>query len=65
MGMDRGRSIHRLGAFYLIMFWGRFYWSVYVVLSGSLFLVGILFLVRWKFKPRRLPSHEAEIWPGK
>ena len=37
-----------LGAFYLIAFWGRFHWSAYVILSGSLFLLGGLFLLSWR-----------------
>ncbi len=36
-----------LAALYLIAFWGRFPWSAYFVISGSLFLVGILFLINW------------------
>jgi hypothetical protein len=36
-----------LGTFYLIAFWGRFHWSAYVIISGSLFLLGILFLLGW------------------
>src|SRR5690242_14487442 len=34
-----------LGAVYLIAFWGRFHWSAYVVISGPLFLLGILFFL--------------------
>jgi hypothetical protein len=36
-----------LAALYIIAFWGRFHWSVYVIMSGSLFLLGILFLINW------------------
>src|SRR5436190_22304261 len=36
-----------LGLFYLVSFWGRFLWSVYVVIAGPLFLLGILFLMNW------------------
>ncbi len=39
-----------LGAFYIIAFWGRFHWSAYAVLSGSLFLLGVLFLVGWRYR---------------
>jgi len=39
-----------LGAFYILAFWGRFHWSVYVILSGSLFLLGALFLLGWKYR---------------
>jgi len=44
-----------LGAFYLVAFWGRFHWSAYVILSGSLFLLGALFLLNWK--------HRTELHP--
>jgi hypothetical protein len=27
---------YRLGAIYLVAFWGRFHWSAYAILSGSL-----------------------------
>jgi hypothetical protein len=38
-------------ALYLIALWGRrLPWSVYLVMSGSLFLVGILFLINWVFR---------------
>jgi hypothetical protein len=36
-----------LGVFYLVAFWGRFHWSAYVVISGSLVLVGGLFFANW------------------
>jgi hypothetical protein len=36
-----------LGVLYLILFWGRFPWSVYVTISGPLFVVGGLFLINW------------------
>ena len=34
-----------LGLAYIIMAWGRFHISAYVVISGPLFLTGILFLL--------------------
>lgn len=36
-----------LGIFYLVWAWGKFPWSVYLIISGPLFLVGILFLINW------------------
>lgn len=36
-----------LGALYLLLFWGRFPWTVYLVMSGPLFLMGILFPLGW------------------
>ena len=45
-----------LGAAYLAAFWGRFHWSAYVVLSGSLFLLGALFLLSWSKRTRHEPT---------
>ena len=42
-----------LGLLYLVAFWGRFHWSAYVILSGSLFVLGATFLLSW--------SHRAEL----
>ena len=39
-----------LAAFYIFMTWGRFEWSVYVVISGPLSLLGVLFLLNWKYR---------------
>ena len=39
-----------LGAIYLVAFWGRFHWSAYAIISGSLFLLGGLFLLSWKHR---------------
>ena len=36
-----------LGVTYLVMAWGRFHWSAYVLISGPLFLLAGLFLVDW------------------
>ncbi|MFO0890157.1 MAG: hypothetical protein U0790_13585 [Isosphaeraceae bacterium] len=34
-----------LGLFYIVTAWGRFHWSAYAVISGPLFLIGVLFLL--------------------
>ncbi len=39
-----------LALFYLLWFWGRFHWSAYVVISGSLFMLAVLFLLNWIFR---------------
>ena len=39
-----------LALFYLIAFGGRFHWSAYVVISGSLSLIGVLFLLNWTYR---------------
>ena len=36
-----------LGALYLIQFWGRFHWQVYLCIAGPLFFIGALFLLNW------------------
>jgi hypothetical protein len=42
-----GVGFSALGLTYLVMFWGRFQWSAYALISGPLFLIGILFLLNW------------------
>ena len=44
-----------LGLLYLVTTWGRFHWSVYLMIAGPLFLMGVLFLGEWLCgaKPRR------------
>lgn len=39
-----------LGLVYVIMAWGKFHWSVYAVISGPLFIVGILYFFNWRFR---------------
>jgi len=39
-----------LALFYLVWSWGRFHWSVYLVISGSLVLLGVLFLFNWIYR---------------
>jgi hypothetical protein len=36
-----------LGVYYIISSWERFHLSVYLLISGPLFLIGILFLINW------------------
>jgi hypothetical protein len=42
-----------LAAFYVLWTWGRFHWSAYAVISGSLALIGVLFLVNWIYRAQR------------
>jgi hypothetical protein len=37
-----------LGTAYLVTSWNKFHWSAYVVISGPLFLIGVLFLISWR-----------------
>ena len=39
-----------LGIFYTAWTWGKFTWLAYAVISGGLILVGILFLLNWKYR---------------
>ena len=39
-----------LGAWYVIMAWGKFDWITYLLIAGPLFLIGALFLVNWLFR---------------
>jgi hypothetical protein len=39
-----------LGVLYIVMFWGRFNWDVYLMMSGPLFLMGLLFLINWLYR---------------
>lgn len=41
-----------LGIWYLLTSWGQLHWSAYVVISGPLFLVGVLFLASWLNRAR-------------
>lgn len=36
-----------LALYYLVTAWGRFHWSAYCLISGPLFLLGILFFFNW------------------
>lgn len=39
-----------LGFIYIIMEWGRFPFGTYALISGPLFLTGILFFLNWKYR---------------
>jgi hypothetical protein len=41
-----------LGIWYLLTAWGRFHWSAYVVISGPLLLISVLFLASWLNRTR-------------
>jgi hypothetical protein len=43
-----------LGLLYLLGFPGQ-HWSAYVILSGSLFVLGVLFLVNWWYRAELHP----------
>jgi len=39
-----------LAVLYVVMAWGRFNWSVYALISGPLCIVGLLFLLNWRYR---------------
>jgi hypothetical protein len=39
-----------LAVLYLVISWGQFPWSTYLVMSGPPFLVGILFIINWFYR---------------
>ena len=39
-----------LGLFYIVTFWGRFHWSAYLLISGPMVVLGVLFLINWYYK---------------
>jgi len=39
-----------LAVFYIAWSWGRFPWITYLVISGPLLLVGLLFLINWIYR---------------
>ena len=39
-----------LGVLYIVMAWHRFPWSVYAIIAGPLFLLGILFWINWLYR---------------
>ena len=51
-----------LGVLYLVAFRGRFHWSAYAVISGSLIVVGGLFFANWQAR-RHLPPGPTPALP--
>jgi hypothetical protein len=45
-----------LGAGYLIVAWGKFPWTTYLLIAGPSFLIGALFLVNWLCRAERRSS---------
>lgn len=48
-----------LAMFYLVWAWDRFTWIIYLVMSGPLFLVGVLFLVNWLYRVKLLSGKDV------
>lgn len=45
-----------LGVWYIVMAWGRFHWSAYVLISGPLFLLAGLFLADAAYRASHGPA---------
>jgi hypothetical protein len=45
-----------LGAWYVIMAWGKFPWGTYLLIAGPAVLIGALFLVNWLLRAKLRPS---------
>jgi hypothetical protein len=43
-----------LGVWYLVTNWGRFPWGTYVLISGPLFLLAVLYLADWLYRRQAL-----------
>jgi hypothetical protein len=52
-----------LGVLYPVLFWGRFVWYVYLIMSGSLLLISGLFLLNWLFRKELRANPDAETPP--
>ena len=51
-----GVLFNALAVFYIVWFWGKAPWYVYAAISGPLFLVGILFLLNWRYRTQLRPQ---------
>ena len=49
-----------LGIFYLVAAWGQFDMVAYLVITGSLVLVGVLFFVNWLYRKELRPTPAGE-----
>jgi len=52
------------GIAYIIMFWGRFPVATYLIISGPLFLIGILFWLNWMNRKKLSPKKESNAMTG-
>jgi|ERR1019366_5417000 hypothetical protein len=50
-----GGSVYTiLGILYIVFAWGKFDWSAYALISGPIFILGILFFISWYQKKHRM-----------
>jgi hypothetical protein len=59
-GWAGGLIFLALGAWYLFTSWGRFHWSVYVLIAGPLLLLGLLFEIDWWFTKLLAKAEQGE-----
>lgn len=52
------------GIAYIVLFRGRFPFSTYLIISGPLFLIAVLFLINWINRKKLLHKSEANISTG-
>ena len=45
-----GILFNGLAVFYIVWAWGKFPFVTYLAISGPAFLIGILFILNWKYK---------------
>lgn len=53
-----------VGIAYIVLFRGRFPFSTYLIISGPLFLIAVLFLINWINRKKLLHKSEANISTG-
>jgi hypothetical protein len=47
-----------LGILYIVMYWGKFPLMTYSIITGPLVIIGILFLLNWKYRAELRPSRK-------
>lgn len=52
------------GIVYIIMFWGKFPVATYLIISGPLFLIGIMFWLNWMDRKKTSPKKESNAMTG-
>jgi hypothetical protein len=45
-----------LGVLYVVIFWDPSRWRAYLIISGPLVLIGVLFLLNWRYRAESRPA---------
>lgn len=53
-----------VGIAYIIMFWGRFPVATYLIISGSLFMIAILFWLNWMNRKKLSNENKMNVTTG-